>query len=124
METTKQEGAVLDFRFRPAWEAGFDGLPCPTPPEWMEPVERAGWKAAHGRGRTAAGLGDLPQAVVFSAGYKHWRVATAEPHKVTLGSWSTPGGAKRAAERAGFDPTVHDFGTAKEAIQRLKAGAA
>ena len=120
METTKQE-PVLDFRFRPAWEAGFDGEPCPTPPAWMEPVERGGWKAAWNRGRKSAGLPDQPAAVVFSAGYEHWRVATAETHKVTLGSWKTPGGAERAAERAGFDPVIHGAETAKAAIQSLKA---
>lgn len=119
---TNTEQPVLDFRVRPAWEAGFGGEPCPAPPSWMEASERAAWKAAHGRGRQTAGLGPLPRAVVFSAGYKHWRVAAAVSHKVTLGSWKTPRGAERAAVRAGFNPTLHDdLTTAGEAIRRLKA---
>ena len=115
---TNTEQPVLDFRLRPAWLAGFDGEPCPPCPAWLD---AAGWKAAHGRGRSAAGLGPVPRAVVFSAGYKHWRVATAVSHKVTLGSWKTPRGAERAAVRAGFDPVVHGAETASEAVRRLKA---
>ena len=47
--------ATLDFRLRPAWEAGFDGLDCPEPPEWLEWHEVDAWTAAYDRGRAAAG---------------------------------------------------------------------
>ena len=45
--------SVIDFRLRPAWQAGADGLACPEPPAGVDPAE---WAAAHGRGRTAAGF--------------------------------------------------------------------
>ena len=48
--------ATIDFRLRPAWEAGFDGEACPEPPEWLEWHEVTDWTAAYDRGRTAAGL--------------------------------------------------------------------
>ena len=88
-------------------------------------IDRRDYLAARDTAKQAEALAaqgaPKPKAVVFSVGYQHWRVATAKTHEVTLGSWKTHGGAKRAAERAGFEATIHDFRTAKEAIQRLKA---
>ena len=88
-------------------------------------IDRRDYLAARDTAKQAEALAaqgaPKPKAVVFSVGYQHWRVATAKTHEVTLGSWKTHGGAKRAAERAGFEATIHCFDTAKEAIQRLKA---
>ena len=47
--------ATIDFRLRPAWEAGFDGQPCPEPPEWLEWHQVDEWTAAWERGRSAGG---------------------------------------------------------------------
>ena len=56
MTETADQAGVMDFRLRPAWEAGFDGLDCPQPPEWLEHYEAEAWAAAYDRGRAAAGL--------------------------------------------------------------------
>lgn len=67
----------------------------------------------------------LPVAVVFSAGWKHWRVAVPRSFRrssreLTLGSWMTPGGASRAAQRSGFAPVVCDNDAdAKRALSSL-----
>ena len=47
------ETQTLDFRLRPAWEAGFDGQPCPEPPEWLDYWEVDEWVAAWDRGKAA-----------------------------------------------------------------------
>ena len=61
------------------------------------------------------------EAIVFPAGHRHFQIATAARyHQIPGGPWSTPGGAKRAAERAGYKATIHSAETAKAAIQRLR----
>ena len=54
---------TLDFRLRPAWEAGFDGQACPEPPAWMEWHQVADWTAAYDRGRSAAGRNEAAEVV-------------------------------------------------------------